>query len=77
VRSGSRGEVEPAREVGVEDVEAAGAEAKLARLDVDEHVVPERDGAGEPRVGDAWRPVHLDPREAGVALDDGGDPTAP
>ena len=53
------GQVEAAREVGVEDVEAARAEPELARLDVDEHVVAQLDRPGQPRVGDARHAVDL------------------
>ena len=61
---GSAGEPEPARQVRVQHVEAAGAEAELARLRVHDHLVAERDRAGQPRVRDARRAVHLDPRRA-------------
>jgi len=43
VRSRLRVEAEPAREVRVEDIEAARAELELPRLDVDEHLVADGD----------------------------------
>ena len=70
-------EVEPARQVRVQDVEAARAESERARLHVDEHVVAEGDRAGDTRVRDARRTVHLATHEPLVALDDGGNGTAP
>ncbi len=65
-------EPEPAREVRVEDVEAARAEAELDRLAVDEHDVADLDVPREPRVGDAGRSVHLEPEEPVEALPDHG-----
>ena len=56
-------EPEPARQVRVEDVEAAGAELEQPRLLVHEHLVPDLDLAGEPRVRDAGDPVYLEAHE--------------
>ena len=61
-------EPEPARQVRVEDVEAARAELEQARLLVDEHVVAHLDLAGQPRVGDARDPVDLEPDEPSEPL---------
>ncbi len=77
VRPGLRVEAEPAREVGVEDVEAARAEPELARLDVDEHLVAERDGAGQARVGDAGLTVDLAADEPLMPLEHGRDGSPP
>src|SRR5262249_36000781 len=71
------GEVHPARQVEVQDVEAARAQPELAPLDVDDDVVAQRDGPGQSRIGDAWVPVHLDAGQTLVPLDDGGDAAAP
>ena len=68
---------EPAGEVRVEHVEAAGAELELARLHVHEHVVAERDGAGQARIRDARRAVDLTADEPFVALEDRRDRPAP
>ncbi len=68
VGSGIRRQLEPTGEVRVQDVEAAGAEAEVERLGVHDDLVAQRDGAREPRIGDAGAPVHLEAREAGVAL---------
>ena len=56
-------EPEPARQVRVEDVEAARSELEQPRLLVHEHLVPHLDLAGEPRVGDARDAVDLEPDE--------------
>ena len=71
--AGLRLEAEPARQVRVEHVEAARAQPELARLRVDEHLVAQRHGAGEARVGDARVAVDLEADEARVPLADGGD----
>ena len=71
------GEAEPASQVRVEDVEAAGAELEHPRLLVHEHVVPNLDVAGQPRVRHARDPVDLEPDEALVPLRDRGDAAAP
>ena len=68
VRARLRREPEPARQVRVEDVEAARAELEQARLLVHEHVVPDLDLASQPRIGDARDPVHLEPDEPVVPL---------
>ena len=70
MRIGLGAEVEPAGEIHVEDVEAARAEAELARLDVHDHVVALLDRAGEPRICDARRAVHLAADELRQPLDD-------
>ena len=62
------GEPETAGQVHVEDVEASGAESEVARLRVHHHLVAERDRARQPWVRNTGRPVHLDPRQAVVAL---------
>ena len=59
-----------AREVGVEDVEAARAEPEVARLRVDEHGVTDLDRARLTRVGDARRAVDLAPHELVEPLGD-------
>ena len=59
VRALLRGQAEPAREVRVQDVEPAGAEPELARLDVHEHFVVDFDGARQPRVGNTGGSVHF------------------
>ena len=71
-----RREPEPARQVRVEDVEAARAELEQPRLLVHEHVVPHLDLARQPRIGDAGDPVHLEPDEPGQRFDDRGDGSA-
>ena len=76
VRAGIRRKVETAREVHVQHVEAAGPELELARLCVDDHLVAELDGAGEPGIRDAGPAVHLDPRKPFDAFDDRGHPAA-
>ena len=68
MRSLLRREPEPARQVRVEDVEAARAELEQPRLLVHEHLVPHLDLAGQPRVGDARDAVDLEPEEALVSL---------
>ena len=70
VRACLRGQLEPAREVRVEDVEAAGSELEVEGLDVHEHVVPERNRPRQLRIGDARPPVDLEPDEAVVSLPD-------
>ena len=70
------GEPETAGQVHVEDVEASGAESEVARLRVHDHLVAERDRARQPWVRNAGRPVHLDPRQAVVALQHRGDRAA-
>ena len=69
----SGGKPEAAREVRVEDVEAAGAELEQPRLLVHEHLVPHLDLARQPRVGDAGDAVDLEPDEARQLLDDRRD----
>ena len=69
MRAFLRREPEAAREVRVEDVEAARAELEQPRLLVHEHLVPHLDLARQPRVGDARDPVHLEPDEARHPLD--------
>ncbi len=68
---------EPPRQVRVEHVEPARTELELTRLDVDDHLVPHLDRAGQARVRDARLAVDLDPREPLDLLDDGGDGAAP
>jgi hypothetical protein len=70
VRPLLRRQAEPAREVRVEHVEPARAEAEIGGLDVDEHLVADRDRAGEVRVRDARSPVHAQAHETVGALDD-------
>ena len=70
-------EVEAACQVRVEHVEAAAAELELTRLHVDEHVVTDLDGAGQPRVGDTRNAVDLEAHELFVTLDDRVDRSAP
>ena len=65
-------ELQAAREVCVEHVEAARAETELDRLRVDEDDVALLDRAGQTRVGDAALSVDLQPDEAVEALADGG-----
>ena len=52
--------VEAAREVDVDDVEAAGPEAELDRLDVDDELVARLCRADEPDVGDRGAPLSVD-----------------
>ena len=66
-------EPEPARQVRVEDVEPARPELEQPRLLVDEHLVADLDLAGQPRVGDARDPVHLEPDQTVLPLADRGD----
>ena len=71
---GSAARLEPARQVRVEDVEAAGAEPELARLDVDDHLVAELRPARS--AADRRRTARRRPRAAtspSSSLDDGGD----
>ena len=68
---------EAARQVRVEHVEPARSQLQLTRLDVDDHLVPDLDGAGQARVRDAGLAVDLDPREPFDLLHDGGDGSAP
>ena len=56
VRAGVGGELEPPCEVDRQDVEPSGAEPEVDRLAVDDDVVTQRDGAGEPRVCHAGAP---------------------
>ena len=76
VRAGLPFQVEPSREVRVEDVEAAGPEPELDRLGVHEHVVPERHRPGQPRIGHAGPAVDLQPDEPVVPLRHRGDGAA-
>ena len=76
VRAGFRGEPEPAGEVRVQDVEAAGAQPEVSRLRVHDHVVTERDRPGQQRVGDAGSAVDLDPGQPFVPLEHRGDDSA-
>ena len=75
VRVGLRVEVETAREVDVQQVEAARPEAELARLDVDDDLVSLLDRACQPRVRDTRSAVDLAADELGQPLDDGRDAT--
>ena len=70
VRAGGGGQPQSARQVRVEDVEPARAEAELTGLHVHEHLVVERDPPGQPRIRDARGAVHLEPDEAFEPLDD-------
>src|SRR5207244_842984 len=72
-----RPEIEAARQIGVQDVETAGAELELTRLDVDEHLVTQRHGPGQARIGKTGRAVHLDPRQSLVARENRGDEASP
>src|SRR5215210_6264717 len=76
VRARDRSALEAAREVRVEDVEPARAEAELERLDVDEDLVPVRNGARQPWIRHARPPVDLEPDEAVLPLADRGDAPA-
>ena len=64
-------QAEPAGQVGVDDVEAAGAELEIAALGVDEHRVADLDRAGLARVGDAGVAVDLAADQLVEALGDG------
>ncbi len=70
VRARLRGQLETAREVHMEDVEAARAETKLPRLDVHDHVVALLDLPGHPRVRDTRLTVDLAADQLGQPLDD-------
>ena len=70
-------ETEPARQVRVEDVEAARAEPESARLLVHEDVVTELDLSRQPRIRDAGDPIDLEPDETLVTLADRGYQAAP
>ena len=69
-------EPQPAGQVRVEDVEAAGAELEQAGLLVHEHVVADLDRAGQTRVGDAGDPVDLEPDQPLARLEHGRDDPA-
>ncbi len=69
-------QLEPARQIGVQDVEAARAEPELTRLHVHEHLVAERNRPGQARIRDARRAVDLAPHEPFHALDDRRDAAA-
>src|SRR6185369_4787006 len=75
---GARGrrQIETAGQVEVEDVEAARAQFKLPRLDVDDDLVADRDRTGEFRVRDAGLPVDFTANEAFVLLRDRRDGAA-
>ena len=77
VRALLRREPEPARQVRVEDVEAARAELEQPRLLVHEHVVAHLDLARQPRIRDAGDPVDLEPDQPGMRSVDGGDRPTP
>jgi len=67
-------EAEASRQVRVQDVEAARAEAQLERLRVHDDVVSERDRPGEPGIRDARTTVDLEARETRMALANRGHP---
>lgn len=69
--------IEAAREVRVEDVEAAGPQAELDRLDIDDHLVTDGHRARQAGVRDAVSPVHLKPHEPIETLDHGPDGATP
>jgi len=69
-------ELEAAREVHVEDVEAAGAESELTRLNIDDDIVADLNRTGQPRIREARLAVDLEPDEAVRPLDDAGDATS-
>src|SRR5919204_250937 len=74
---GRRRETEPARQVRVEDIEAAGSEGEVAGLDVDDHLVAEDDRARQLGIGDTGLALHLTANETFVPLGDRGHrPTA-
>ena len=73
VRAGRGGEPGAAGQVRVQDVESTRAEPELARLDVDDDVVAERDRAGQLGIGDARHAVDLAANEALVPFDDRAD----
>ena len=77
VRALRRLQPEPACQVRVQDVEAAGAEPEEARLLVDEDVVALLDLARELGVRDARDPVDLEPHEPVEALRHRRDAPAP
>ena len=70
VRAVLGAEVQPTREIHVEDVEPAGAEPEFPRLDVDDHLVAFLHRPGEAGVGDARRTVDLAADELRQPLDD-------
>jgi hypothetical protein len=76
VRAGLGDEPEPTGQVDVENVEAAGAQAEVARLRVHDHLVAERERPGQPRVRDTRNAVDLDSRHAFVPLEHCGDGAA-
>ena len=63
VRARFRLELEPAREVHVQDVEAAAAELELSRLHVHDDVVADLDRPRHARIRDAGDAVDLEPHE--------------
>ena len=71
-----RWQIEPARQIRAENIEATGSEFQLARLRVDEHVVAKRHRAGDPRICDTGNAVHLESGQTLDPLDDGGYPAA-
>ena len=54
-------ESQPTRQVRIDDVKPARPELEQPRLLVDEHLVPDVDLAGQPRVRDTRNPVHFEP----------------
>ena len=74
---GFREEIETSSEIGVQHVETTRSEREVASLRVHDHLVAERNRAGEPRVRDARFTVHFEPGQALDPLDDRGDAAAP